>query len=247
MHERLQDVVLHAGDVVLAEVRTHYVERLKKLGLAPDSPFAILAEEEGMPIFAWRRFAFVAAVLAAVVAASAMGFPIMVGTLIGVCLIVLTGSLSMKDVYDAIDWKIVFLMAGALSLGVAMARTGLADRIAAGLIDLLGGLGPIAVLSGIYLITIALTEMMSNTATAALLAPIAISTAQELEVSPIPFLMAVTFAASASFMTPIGYQTNAMIYSAGQYRATDFLRVGAPLSLLFWILATLLIPVLYPF
>ncbi|MCB9169124.1 MAG: SLC13 family permease [Flavobacteriales bacterium] len=247
VHERLQDVVLHAGDVVLAEARAHYVDRLKQLGVRPDSPFAILAEQEGMPIFAWRRFLFVAGTLAGVVVANALGFPILTATLVAVCLIVLTRSLSMKEVYDAIDWKIVFLMAGALSLGAAMARTGLADRLAEGLIDLLGGWGPVAVLSGTYLITILLTEMMSNTATAALLAPIAISTAEELHVSPIPFLMAVTFAASASFMTPIGYQTNAMIYSAGQYRATDFLRVGAPLSILFWLLATVLIPILYPF
>ncbi|MCB0794355.1 MAG: SLC13 family permease [Flavobacteriales bacterium] len=247
VHERLQDVVLRAGDVVLAEVRSHYVERLKKLERAADSPFAILTSEEGMPIFAKRRFLFVAAVLALVVSLASLGIMgIMEATLAGTCAIVLTGGLSMKEVYEAIDWKIIFLMAGALSLGKAMESSGLAERLALGHISLLGDLGPYALLAGTYLITIALTEVISNTATAALLAPIAISTAEGIGLSPIPFLMAVTFAASASFMTPIGYQTNAMIYSAGQYKAVDFLRVGAPLSLLFWLLATLHIPVFYP-
>lgn len=248
VHERIQDVVLQAGDVILAEVRSHYIERLKLLERRADSPFAILTEEEGMPLFAKRRFAFVLAVLVLVVALASLGVVgIMEATLGGVCLVVLTGGLTMKEAYEAIDWKIIFLMAGALSLGMAMERTGLADRLALGHIGLLGDLGPQAVLAGIYLITIALTEVISNTATAALVAPIAITTAQDLGVDPLPFLMAVTFAASASFMTPIGYQTNAMIYSAGKYRSVDFLKVGAPLSLLFWVLATLLIPVFYPF
>jgi di/tricarboxylate transporter len=247
VHERFQDVVLRPGDVILAEVRSHYVATLKKMEVGPDAPFAILTEQEGMAAFHWKRFAFVAAVLAAIVVLSSTDvLPIMVATLCGVILVVLSGSLSMKEFYDAIEWKVIFLMAGAFSLGVGMHNSGLDLRMAKGLVDLLGGFGPVAVLSGIYLFTAILTTLMSNTATAALVIPIVIPIAAQLGVSPMPFVMAVTFAASASFMTPIGYQTNAMVYSAGQYRYIDFVKVGVPLTFLFWLLATWLIPVFYP-
>ncbi len=250
VHERLQDTVLRSGDVILAEVKSHYVKTLKGLEREPDAPFAILTEQEGIAAFDRKRFAMVAMVIAFVVfAGSTDVLPggVMVAALIGVLLVVLTGGLTMKEVYEAIEWKVVFLMAGAFSLGAGMHNSGLDVRLAGGLVNVLGPWGPVAVMSGIYLCTSVITELMSNTATAALITPIAISMAHRMGVDPTPLVMAVCFAASASFMTPIGYQTNAMVYSAGQYRYTDFLKVGFPLHLLFWLLATLLIPVFYPF
>lgn len=248
INQRMEDIVLRPGDVILAEVRSHYVERLRELDRTPESPFAILDEQEGTIGFDKRSAIITGLVLLGVVLSSAFALlPIVVSTLVGVCLIVITRCIPMEEIYNAIDWKIIFLMAGALSLGLAMTATGLADRIAHGLTSLLGAWGPEAVLAGIFICTVMLTEVMSNTATAALLAPIAISTAVALGVSPLPFLMAVTFAASASFMTPIGYQTNTMVYSAGRYKFTDFTRVGAPITLIFFILAMLLLPVFYPF
>ncbi|MDQ3323862.1 MAG: SLC13 family permease, partial [Acidobacteriota bacterium] len=194
------------------------------------------------------KVAIAAAIVAGVVLAASLNFaPIVVAAVLGAILLVLLGCITLDEAYQAIEWKIIFLLAGVLSLGVALDKSGAARMISTQIVSSVGTLGLVALVSAFYLLTSVLTETMSNNATAALLAPIAIATAATLGVNPQPFLVAVTFAASASFMTPVGYQTNTMIYGPGQYKFFDFVRVGTPLNIVFWLLATFLIPVFWKF
>lgn len=188
-----------------------------------------------------------ATVLSVIVLASLDILPIVTAALAGCLVLILSRIVSPEEAYRSVSWKVVMLLAGSLSLGAALEKTGAARLLAEQIYHLSGALGPVVVLSMVYLITTLLTEVMSNNATVVLLAPIVIALAQSMGVSPKPLLMAITFAASASFMTPIGYQTNTMVYAAGNYTFKDFFRIGAPLNLLFWILASLLIPVFFPF
>jgi di/tricarboxylate transporter len=173
--------------------------------------------------------------------------PIVVSAVAGCVAMVLTGCLSTEEAYQAINWKIIFLLAGVIPLGTAMENTGAAGILSSTLIDVLGPIGPTAVLSGFFFLSMMLTNIISNQATAALLAPIALQAAATLGIDSRPLLMAITFAASLSFMTPVGYQTNTMIYGPGQYKFTDFTKVGTPLNLILWVMATFLIPWIWPF
>jgi di/tricarboxylate transporter len=233
---------LSAGDAILVESRGENYDDLRN-----DPNFVIVSDIE-RPQYRREKIIPSLLIITGVVVTATIGLlPIMVGAIIGCILLVATRCLTLDDAYGAIEWNVIFLLGGIISLGIALEKTGAAMLISNKMIGLVGDLGPAAIVSALYLLTMLLTSIMSNNATAILLAPIAIATAGAMGVSPRPFLMAVMFAASSSFMTPVGYQTNTMIYGVGQYRFADFLKVGTPLNLIFWVIATLLIPVFFPF
>lgn len=188
----------------------------------------------------------IVAVLLVMVLAAFEVLPIAALSLIAATVVIAAGCLGSNEAYAAIRWNILLLIFGMLALGTAMEKTGAASLIVENFAALLEGFGPIVVLSAVYLLTSILTEVMSNNAAAILLTPIAVGLAHQLGVDPRPFAVAVMFAASASFATPIGYQTNTFVYNVGGYRFTDFLKVGVPLNILLWATATLIIPWFWP-
>jgi di/tricarboxylate transporter len=242
MRENLETLPLRAGDVLLFEVEKEHLDQLRE-----DKTFVLVSQVE-LPLFRKSRMLTAIAIVTAVVFAAASGVvPIVSGAIVGCILMVLSRCLNLEEAYRSINWQVIFLLAGVLTLGTALEKTGAARLLGNFLVENVGAWGPIALVSAFYLATSLLTEMMSNNATAALLAPIAIAAAEGLGIDSRPLLMAITFAASASFMTPVGYQTNTLIYGPGQFRYADFLRVGTPLNILFWILATIFIPQFWPF
>jgi di/tricarboxylate transporter len=235
------DVSLRMGDTLLLEGSAESMKLLFDY-----KELVNLTHPTGRPL---RRDKAPIAILAVVIVMGLSAFeflPIAALALMAATAVVALRCLNVEEAYGAIRWNILMLIFGMLAIGTAMEKTGAAMLIVANLALVAGSLGPLAVLSAIYLITSALTEIMSNNAAAILLTPIAMGLAVQLGVDPRPFVVAVMFAASASFATPIGYQTNTFVYSAGGYRFIDFVKIGLPLNILLWAVATLIIPIFWP-
>lgn len=233
---------LQFGDALLVQGSKSAILRMKQ-----DDDFIVIQEAETPPMEA-SKFFIPFAVIVAVVTVAAMGLmPIMVASILGAITLLVTRCIRASDAYKAIDWSVIFLLAGMIPLSIAITKSGAATAIADGILHFGKGNSPVLALALIYALTAILTEFMSNNATASLLTPIAISTALLLHVDPKPFVMAIAFAASTSFSTPVGYQTNAMIFTPGGYKYSDFLRTGIPLNVIFFLISVYLIPKIWPF
>lgn len=237
-----QDVPLGFGDTLLLEGPVRNLVRLQQ-----EENFLSLNETVNKPPRKSKTTIAVGILLAVVLCSAFNVLPISTAAMIGAVLAILTRCLDMRDTYRAIEWNILFLIYGMLGLGLAMEKTGGAMLIANTIVDMMRGYGPLVILATIYLLTSILTEVITNNAVAILLTPIVISIAGSLGIDPRPFIVAIMFGASASFITPIGYQTNTYVYGAGGYRFGDFLKVGIPLNLILWATATWLIPKFWPF
>jgi di/tricarboxylate transporter len=234
-------VRLAFGDTVLMEGPPTGLRRLFEQGA-----LVSLAEPAEQPMRRGRGWLAIAALLAVIVLATFEVMPISGLALIAAIVVVAGGCLDADEAYGSLRWSLLMLIFGSLALGKAMESSGAAQLVVDGVMHTIAGLSPFAILSIVYLLTMILTEFLSNNATAILLTPIAVGLAHGIGVDPRPFVVAVMLAASSAFATPIGYQTNTFVYNAGGYRFGDFVRIGLPLNLLVWLSASLLIPMFFP-
>jgi di/tricarboxylate transporter len=241
LRERIGNVRLAAGDTLLIQGRRDFVEKL-----GADPSFLMLQEVKLEHVRRQKGLVALAIVALAIGLAAFEVLPILVSAIVGCLAMILTGCLKPQEAYESIDWFVIFLLAGVIPLGLAMENTGTAAFIANGILRFTEGLGDTAIIAVFYLLSTVLASIMSHNAAAILLVPIGVASAQKLGLDPFPILLAITFAASSAMSTPFGYHTNLMVYGPGNYRFVDFLKVGIPLNAIFWLLSSLLIPVLWP-
>jgi di/tricarboxylate transporter len=240
--QKIHDVKLKIGDILLVRCPITRLERLRG-----QTDF-IVVEDVHHEIVHKRKARVCFLIFGGMVAAATSGMAdIMVCALAAVFFMILTGCLQLRDAYRALQGNVLILIVGTIALGTAMEKTGASKYYAEALLQIFADVGPITALGAIILLTSISTQLLSNNATAILLLPIAISTALGLGLSPKPFIIAVCFGASACFATPIGYQTNLLVYGPGRYRFSDYLKLGIPLNIIVLLMGSWFIPMLWPF
>ncbi len=230
------------GDTLLIE---GYPENLKNF--FEEFGLINLSEPKEKPMRREKAPLVVATIVMIILFAAFKIMPVVLLAILGALFLTLTGCIEPEEVYDAVDWRILFLIFGMLGVSLGMEKTGGAHIIIDYAVQIVDHHGPLYILAIIYLLTSLLTEMITNNAVAVLLTPIVVGLAQSLQLSPTPFLVAIMFGASASFATPIGYQTNTFVYSVGGYKFVDFLKVGLPLNILMFAAAMVVIPLFWQF
>lgn len=241
IREQLATIQLEQWDTLLIFGPRNMVDAM----LARDD--FVNLQEVGVHLRLRHRWWISLTVVIGVVALASFGIvSILAASIYGVVVLLLTKRLTMQEAYASVNWSVIFLVAAILPMGTAMVNTGLAERAGDVIVDVGAGSSTFVLLSVIYLSTTILTEIMSNNSTAVLMVPVALSVAESTGYDPFTLIMTVAFAASASFLTPMGYKTNAMVYGPGGYRFVDYIRFGAPLKVVFWLISVALIPVIWP-
>ncbi len=240
--KRVDHVVLKFGDMLLIEGPESQI-----LHLADKHDFLLLGGIKPEPYLPAKAPLAMLIMLAVIISVTVGYLPIMHAAALGAAAMVMARCIKLGDAYESINWPVIMLIAGTLPLGTAMEESGASSYLANQLTSLAGPYGPWLTLGVLFLITMLLTCIMSNAATAVLLAPIAYDLSIHFGVNPQPFFMAVALAASTCFMTPVSHQSNALVIGPGGYVFADYLKVGTPLNILIWLAASLTIPFVFPF
>lgn len=235
------NIRLRAGDRLLVEANPNELQELYEM-----ENVVVMKQHERNAKYNTKKKIVSASILLLVIALAASGvLNILLSAILGVALLLLTQCLHLKDVYQRVNWEVVFLLAGMIPLGIAMSNTGADVWISDKLLDFLSSHSSMMALGSIFLITMLLSGVMSNNATAIIMTPVAIAVATGLDLSMKPFILSVLFGANFSFLTPMGYQTNTLIYGMGYYRFKHFLIVGGILSVLLWLAGTWLLSLMF--
>ncbi|MBN2801266.1 MAG: SLC13 family permease [Deltaproteobacteria bacterium] len=239
---KIGDIRLRAGDTLLVEAHPSFAVRM-----TDSREFFLVSRIEDFEPPRHDRAWIALPVLVAMVTVAAMGWmSMLLAAIVAAAALMLTGAIDGAQARRAIDWQVLLVIVAAFGMGRALQITGAAEIMANSLIGAVGE-HPLAVLAVLYGVTSLFTELITNNGAAVLVFPIAVAAAQRMGVDPLPFVMAIMMAASASFATPIGYQTNMMVYGPGGYRFTDFLRIGVPMNLVMWGVTVALAPWIWPF
>ncbi|MCA9110439.1 MAG: anion permease, partial [Planctomycetaceae bacterium] len=243
VEKKIGDISLRTGDTLLLQVQPHFRRAYRH-----DPAFYLVSDvDDWRPLRrdrVWVALVLFSALI--VLMTSGVVSTVVAATLVAV-LMIAAGCISSGEARRSIEWQVLITIAAAFGVGTALQNSGAATAIATLFVNATQEWGPIAALAAIYLLGSILTELITNNAAAVLMFPFCLETARLYDADPRPFLIALILSASASFMTPIGYQTNMMVYGPGGYRFSDFLRIGAPLNLVLWIVAVALIPMIWRF
>ncbi|MDX1612154.1 MAG: SLC13 family permease, partial [Candidatus Thermoplasmatota archaeon] len=239
--DRLHEIPLAQGDTLLL-----LGDAMSQRAIARSREF-ILSEDAGVEPYREEKKWLAVAIFAGVLVAAGAGWTVLpVAALTGVLAMGLTGCIRAYEIFEAVDWEVILVLVGLVPLGVAFVSSGASDLVASTISSAVGPQGPIVLLAAVYVATFVLTQIVTNAAAVTIMVPVGARLAEALMLEPMAFIMAAIFAGSAGFLTPIGYQTNLMVYGPGEYRFTDFLRLGLPMALLVGVATLFMVAWVWP-